>query len=171
MIDLDKLDPVFEEKANELIHACGNAGYRFKPTSAWRDPKEQGKLWRRSRTTITIKAELIKLRLMKCDFLADCIENAGPQDGLWATNAIPGNSWHQWGEALDCLAIDHNTGQIISDGQHPAYKCYYDEAVKLGMTTGYHWGDAGHVQLRVESAPDKLYSLKQINDEMQKRYG
>ena len=39
----------------------------------------------------------------KANFLASVLDGVGPQHGPHVTNALPGLSWHQWGEAVDCF--------------------------------------------------------------------
>jgi len=78
-----------------------------------------------------------------------------------STKALPGNSWHQWGEAVDCDPV-HNRG------------IYGEEARRLGLTCGDRWAglhDPRHVQLRPESSPRANGMTWPIIDaEMQKRF-
>ena len=101
--DLIYLQPKLQEQVRELLDACIARGVEMRPYCTVRDPLDQAKLWRQSRTTTTIATQIKKLRDEKAYYLADCLTNVGPQDGRHVTNAIPGLSWHQWGLAVDCF--------------------------------------------------------------------
>lgn len=75
----------------------------MRPNAGLRDPFEQAKLWRQSRSIEEILAAIDELRSVGAPFLAHCLESVGPQHGDPVTNAPPGYSWHQWGEAVDCF--------------------------------------------------------------------
>lgn len=149
----------------------------MRPNSAVRHPIEQAKLWRQSRTTQTIEAKIVELHSKGAHFLASCIENAGPQHGAEVTKVIPGFSWHQWGEALDCFWLvegeaEWSTDRLI-DGKN-GYRVYAEEAERLSLTAGGHWSsfkDWPHVQFRRESNPGAVMSLQDINDGMKQRFG
>jgi len=105
-----------------------------------------------------------------CDFLGDTLQNAGPQKGKWATNALPGYSWHNWGYAVDCFVV--KDGAFVQRGDDPLYELYASEAISLGLTAGYYFShqDSGHVQMYSEEVPEK-YTSQEINDAMKKQFG
>jgi hypothetical protein len=176
-VNLDTLVPQFKAKVLQLLDNCKTAGIIMQPNYAIRTPLEQAKLWRQSRTATIISAEVLNLRQQGADFLADCIENAGPQNGGHVTNAIPGLSWHQWGEALDCVWLvngieNWSTTQLI-DGKN-GYHVYADEAKALGLTPGGLWPtfkDWPHVQLRAANSPSEVMTTQEINSTMKQRFG
>ncbi|RQV96667.1 MAG: hypothetical protein EH224_03705 [Calditrichaeota bacterium] len=107
--DLNDLIPVFKTQVESLLKLCSDSGYPMRPFFTLRTPFEQGILWRQSRSTKEIKEKISYLKRKGAPFLAYCIESVGPQNGRHVTNAIPGLSWHQWGEAVDCFwLIDDN---------------------------------------------------------------
>lgn len=177
MIDLNTLVPEFRAKVDQLLINCKNAGYVMVPNYAIRTPLEQGGLWRQSRSTAEINLEVQTLRHNGCDYLADCIVNAGPHSGEHVTNAIPGLGWHSWGEALDCTwlvsgAEEWSTKRLVN-GKN-GYYIYATEAQKLGLTAGGLWHslqDWPHVQLRSAGSPLAVMNLKQINNTMYQRFG
>lgn len=147
-----------------LLNICQSQGYTMVPVSGYRSLEEQAKLWRQSRKTSEIKTKIKELRDNSCSFLADIIESVGPCIGPWATNSIPGYSWHNWSQAVDFEWKQE--GKINGDGDAMAYKVLADEAIKLGLTSGYYFSshkDAGHIQL-----PDKevshSYTLQEVNN-------
>lgn len=175
--DLNLLIPDFSQKAKTLLQNCLNRGIEMRPNEGLRDPFVQAKYWRQSRTKEVIQQKIIELRSEGADFLANCIESVGPQHGDPVTNSIPGLSWHQWGEALDCFWVVNGKAvwdlTTIVKGLN-GFMVYADEAKKLGLDAGLFWKslqDSPHVQLRKAANPTRLYSLKEINKKMKQRFG
>lgn len=151
IFDAETLDPKFLKLCRKLLHELGGRGILVKPVCGIRSPKEQAKLWRRSRETEHIEEMIDKLELLGAPYIAQCLRDAGPQTGSWATNSLPGESWHQWGEAMDLLVMN-DAGVVVDDGDDPQYTELGEIAKELGLTSGAFWvhKDAGHVQLRKE---------------------
>jgi peptidoglycan L-alanyl-D-glutamate endopeptidase CwlK len=175
--DLNKLTKDFKNKIVKMIDNCKTRGIDMRPYDGLRNPQSQGKLWRQSRSTEQITKKTAELKAEGADFLASCIEKAGPQSGPNVTNAIPGYSWHQWGEAVDLFWLvngeaNWSTTQLIN-GKN-GYHVMAEEAVKLGLDAGLSWTsfpDAPHIQLRADSNPGKIYTIKEINDKMKTDFG
>lgn len=162
---VNSLVPEFRERVELVLETCKAQGLIMRPFFGLRTCVDQGGLWRQSRTRAEVEAMVIALRRKGCDYLADAIINAGPRNGRWATNATPGNSWHQWGEAIDCV--------VMKDGRADwndikAYQKYRSIGQSLGLFIGPK-NDWVHLQLRPESAPGRLWDMKAINDELQRR--
>lgn len=175
--DLDDLTAEMRAQTEALLEACGARGYTMRPFFTLRTPQEQARLWRQSRTTEEINARIDDLETSGAPFLAQVIRDAGPQNGRKVTNAVPGFSWHQWGEAVDCFWLVDGRAEWSSrrkmDGQN-GYAVYADEATALGLDAGGRWRsfkDWPHVQLRSDSHPGRIYSLSEINEEMSVRFG
>ncbi|MGR9051612.1 MAG: M15 family metallopeptidase [Gammaproteobacteria bacterium] len=174
--DLNDLVPEFREKVETLIAHCNDSGYPMRQFFTLRTPFEQGKLWRQSRSSHDVQKKIAELRDSGAGFLAHCIESVGPQDGRPVTNAIPGFSWHQWGEAVDCFWLVDNQAEWSTrrqiDGKN-GYMNYADLARSMGLTAGGFWKslkDWPHVQFRKESGPGRVFSLQEIDKEMEKRF-
>ena len=133
------------------------------PVCGYRSVAEEAKLWRQSRPTAEVVGKTDELKAMGCDYLASVIESVGPCTGPWATNTIPGLSWHNWKQAVDFAWEDN--GVVNWDGDADAYKTLADEAIKLGLTPGYyfHERDAGHIQFSAKEVPE-VYTLQEVND-------
>lgn len=175
--DLNLLVPDFRPKAEAVIAACAALGVTMRPSEGLRDPFVQGKYWRQSRSSEEIKKKVAELKAKGCAFLAYCITSVGPQSGPPITKSIPGLSWHQWGEALDCFWLVNSKAvwddALLVNGKN-GYKVYAAEAKKAGLEAGAYWTnfpDTPHIQLRATSAPSKLFTLVQIDKEMKKRFG
>jgi len=146
-------------------------GHELRPFYTIRTPAEQSKLWRQSRTTEEIRRVADRLVHEGADGMARILLLVGPQSGRWATNALPGQSWHQWGEAIDCMVISEFGRAVWSSG-HPGYQVYAEEAKKQALVAGFFWKkrDAVHVQYRSESVRAS-YTWKEINETMLTRFG
>lgn len=172
MRDMALLSDSFRPTAEQLIYECKQPhGIIVRPFFTVRDVWEQARLWRQSRAWPEIEAAVAMLRTEGAPWLADVLEGVGPQYGRWATNALPGQSWHQWGEAMDCFVLED--GGAVWDGRHQSYLIYAIVARRLGLTAGYWWPkrpDAVHVQRPKENSPATLYPLSEINRVMEQRY-
>lgn len=175
--DLQPLVAEFRAKVEDLVANCRQHGGEMRPYCALRTPFEQAKLWRQSRALEEIRDKIASLKAAGADFLAHCIESVGPQNGGHVTNAPPGLSWHQWGEAVDCMWIvggqaEWSTTKKVNGVN--GYRLYAEEARKLGLSAGGLWTsfkDWPHVQLRAAGSPEKIMPLKDIDAEMRRRFG
>lgn len=170
MVTLVDLDEKFTSEYSKLLDECKFTGYEFRVYSTLRTPIEQAILWRQSRTSEQIKTKVTGLKEAGLTFIAQCIEYVGPQQGRWATDALPGFSWHNWGEAADAFLIGTNN-KAIWDSEHAGYKFLADTALQLKLTPGYYFKsrDAVHIQLR-EKSPQNYYSFEDINKIMSDRF-
>ncbi|WP_160715013.1 M15 family metallopeptidase [Chitinophaga solisilvae] len=170
---LSRLIPEFRIKASVLLMRCSQRGVVMRPTEGLRDPLIQAAYWKRSRNAEEITAEITGLRSAGAPFLAECLEQVNPQEGPHATNAIPGLSWHQWGEALDCVWMAGSRpiwDATVLINNVNGYQIYGEEAKRLGLDCGLYWSgftDAMHVQLRNISSPATIYSLQDIDRQME----
>lgn len=160
----------FEKEARRLLADLLREGVQMRAFFTQRIPWDQARLWRQSRTTQEIHLAAAMLAREGAPFLREVLLSVGPQEGRWATNALPGQSWHQWGEALDCFVLEH--GKAVWRRTHPGYLRYAELARERGMHPGYFWSrpDAVHVQWR-ERRVRSLYTWAQINAEMLSRFG
>jgi peptidoglycan LD-endopeptidase CwlK len=169
---LEGLDPAFVTALDALLADCASVGVVMHPYFGLRDPVTQAKLWRQSRLTSEIDAKRRLLVASGAPFLARCIDAAGPQSGPWATNAIPGYSWHQWGLACDCVWMRAGKGTFDSniDLANNGYRIYAARAPLHGLTNLASIGDIDHVQLPKEGSPLHRYTLEQIDKAMAEKF-
>jgi peptidoglycan L-alanyl-D-glutamate endopeptidase CwlK len=144
--DLELLTPEFGEKVQRLLSACKEDGYTLVPFYTVRDVWCQARMWRQSRSWTEIKRAITDLKAAEAHWIAEVLEGVGPQYGRWATNALPGLSWHQYGVAVDCFVLENK--RAIWKDNHPGYITYAREAIKLNLGCGYYWSrpDPVHVQ-------------------------
>lgn len=171
--DMGQLDPEFREICYRVISACKARGVDMRPFFTSRHPVEQGALWRQSRSSAEVQKKVAELQDAGAPFLAQCILDAGPQSGRWATNAIPGLSWHQWGLALDCYWLVDGAAEWNAGATHhgvQGYRVYAEEAETLGLRSLASIGDPVHIQRPKEGSPSHLL-LTEIDEEMRQRWG
>jgi len=168
--DVFALDESFAVKVSDLLEWCQKNGRPMKPFFMRRDVWQQAKFWRQSRPIEEIQKAADKLHREGAPFLAAALIDVGPQNGRWATNALPGQSWHQWGLAVDCFAVGDN-GKAIWRASFDSYEFYANRAKAIGLTPGYFWRrrDAVHVQAQSDGV-QQVYTWPEIDREMKKRY-
>lgn len=176
--DIEDLVPSFRGSVRQVLEACKAEGVIMVPFFTVRSPTEQAIIWRRSRTTDVINKKIQFLHDQKASYLAEVLRDAGKQEGKFGTNSLPGASWHQWGEAVDCYwkvdgKQDWDTEKLINGVN--GYKRYAEIAESFGLTHGFRPGHTGewdwvHIQLR-PGPVTKMYTWKEINDRMKERFG
>lgn len=174
--DLSFLSDEFKPLAENLIWQCKQNGVMMTPMETLRSPFLQATYWCQSRSEEEIQNTIKRLLENEAPFLAACLSNAERRSGPRITNALPGYSWHQWGEAMDCFWEVNGKAcwdmAMLLDGIN-GYYVYATEAKMLGLEAGYFWvniKDGVHVQLRSAGSPFDLYGLKEINDCMEYMY-
>lgn len=143
---VEGLDPRFLAQVAKVLAACARRGVEMRPYSGVRGPLEQAKLWRQGRTRQEIGATMKRLHEGGAPHLAACIGAVGPQHGKRVTGAWPGASWHNHGEAVDCLLVVN--GEAEWDAAAPGWIIYAEEARMLGLKPGRDFGDSPHIQMR-----------------------
>lgn len=176
-VSLDDLDPKFRELVEKTLGMCRDANVEMVPYFTIRTPLQQAKLWRQSRTGTQIRSKIEQLKGAGAGFLAKCIEDAGPQHGPRVTGAIPGLSWHQWGEAVDCFWKVDGKAEWSPEvgGSKNGYRIYANRGTQVGLTAGGYWQslkDWPHLQLRSDDSPaDAGLSIADIDKAMRERFG
>jgi len=175
--DLEDLKPKMLKTSKSLLSRCKKSGYVMRPYSTLRDPFQQARFWRQSRSIEEINKKIEFFSKNEALFLAHCLESVGPQYGDHVTNAAPGYSWHQWGEALDCFWLVDKKAEWSSQKKINGvngYRNYSKLAQELGLTSGGLWRDLKdwpHVQLRSATSPAKELTPSEIAAEMENDFG
>lgn len=167
---IEDLNPVFAEKVKELLENCKKRGYTLVPYVTFRGPLAQARLYTRGRSKERYAKDLASLHRQNADFIGKLLRAAGYSfDTKIVTNAYPGQSWHQYGLAVDCYVEDPITKKSIWSGK--GYEVYAEEAKKLGLTSGHYWKmrDSVHVQLPSDLKPSG--TLAAISADLQRTYG
>ncbi len=184
-MSLVKLIPEFRAKVEELIQKCGDLDVPMRVTDSLRTPAGQARIWRRTRTTAEINTAILELEAKGAPFLAFVLEEVGPQAledgetlGNHLTKVLPGNGWHQWGEAVDCAwfpaGVYEPSANKLVNGVN-GYRVYASQAEVLGLTAGGHWPtfkDWPHVQFRSADNPITTgMSWPDIDTAMKAKFG
>ena len=107
------------------------------PYEKLRSPQIQAQFWAQGRTVSEIQTEIKKLEKEKAFFLGECLENAEIKEGKIITNVLPGYSWHQWGEAVDCYWLKDDRRNwdldLRDENNQNDYEVYANEAKKLEL--------------------------------------
>ena len=171
MINL--LDKELAILLTQLLKNCCDQQVIMVPYEKLRSPQVQAQFWVQGRTVIEIQNEIQKFKNEKAFFLGKCLENAEIRKGKIITNALPGYSWHQWGEAVDCYWLKDGKLtwelDINDENNQNGYEIYAHEAQKLGLESGFYWKnliDPAHIQLQPLSSPREIYSIAEINEIM-----
>lgn len=175
-------EKLFKQKKDELIYLTNEIGQNreergFRPLFTIcsyytiRDLKSQAKLWRQSRSYNEIYILIRKMEKEGAPFISHIVDIVGKQYGRWATNCIPGQSWHNWNLAVDCF-VKNEQNKAVWSSKHDGYKIYAETAKKLELTSGFFWHtkcDAVHVQFFNGNVRER-YTWKEINDIMKERF-
>ncbi len=162
------LDPAFLDKLLGVIETLAGQGHDLRVFSGVRDPFEQARLWRQSRTTEQIRVRCSELRRQGAPRIAACIEAVGPQYGKPVTKAVPGFSWHQHGEAAD-LFLAEPDGRADWDASAEGYKALARVAREAGLKPGRDFGDPPHVQLRAHE-PHHIHEISRLDNMLSARF-
>lgn len=165
--DLADLEPEFRELVETVIEDCGDHGFELVPYSTLRTAEEQAELWRQGRSLGVIQTEIKRLARKGAPRLSQLLEDVGPQYGDKVTNALPGESWHNYGKACDCFVKED--GEAVWDKNHPGYRIYAHFATLRGLTAGFYWTefpDPPHVQASRQSNPASLMEWAEVEEKL-----
>lgn len=170
---LDLPEP-FRDKVVQLLKQCRDAGIEMQPYATLRGPGDQAKLWCQSRSENAVRMQATAMEKVGAPWLASLLKPEYCKGMARVTNALPGLSWHQWGEAVDCVVLDAKKTAIWNT-EHRGWKIYIESAASLSLNAGGFWKslpDWPHVQLRRENSPLQAgFSWPQIDAEMKLRFG
>lgn len=169
--ELYDLDSAFKDSVKVLIRDCSKKGVVMAPFFTLRTPFKQAELWRQSRSWAEIKDKIDYFKLNEAHFLAHCLESVGRQYGREVTKALPGYSWHQWGEAVDCYwslsgKAEWSEDRFLSGVN--GYRVYRETAIELGLHPGPVW-DWPHIQ-KTNGRISSIYTVQEVNDYMEDRF-
>lgn len=167
--NLSVLTPDVQEKAHQVIDICAEQNIEVIIFSSLRTIKEQAIFYRQSRTIEEILKKVKDLYNRDYAFLSYILEEVGPQKGPLVTNAAPGETWHNFGEAWDAhLKIDDKA--ILDYKKDKKIWNIYGNAIR---EVGMQWGgdqaeikDYSHAHLRKEANPLKVWTLKELVDKL-----
>ena len=164
--NLDDLIPEVAEKARRVKEICmEKAGFELLIYCTLRPLEEQARLYRQSRSFGQIKAKMDNFRDRGFSFLADIIDNVGPCSGAHVTNAGPGESWHNYGEAWDAVPLICGKAAWSYQDAKEEWDAYGEAVREVGMSWAGDWTsfrEFPHAQLQQGSNPLKLHDPEKI---------
>jgi peptidoglycan L-alanyl-D-glutamate endopeptidase CwlK len=164
---LEDLVPEVQKMAKEHILRCADAGFELLIYCTLRDAHEQARLYRQSRTKEQVQKKMDQLTAKGFPALAKILKDVGPQkSGPTVTNAGPGESFHQYNRAYDCVPVLQGKPIWGTGGKGAAL---WDKVGKLGKKCGLEW--AGEWTTFREFPHFQFTDGKDISDLMQDRFG
>jgi peptidoglycan L-alanyl-D-glutamate endopeptidase CwlK len=156
-----------QDMAKEHILRCADAGFELLIYCTLRDAHEQARLYRQSRDKAQIQKKMDQLTAKGFPALAKILKEVGPQkSGPKVTNAGPGESFHQYNRAYDCVPLLQGKPIWGTGGEGAAI---WDKVGKLGKKCGLEW--AGEWTTFREFPHFQFTGGKDISDLMQERFG
>ena len=151
---LNTLDPIVAAKLDLTVRECAEAGIEMLVYCTLRTCKEQARLYARGRTMEHIVKKAASLAYRGFGFLAQAMEDVAPVAGPIVTYAGPGESWHQFGLAADCVPMVD--GKCLWDARAHEWQVYGRIAEKNGLQWAGNWTrgrEFPHVQFAMQSNP------------------
>lgn len=134
---LEDLTPETEAMAREHVLRCAEAGIELLIYCTLRDTHEQARLYRQSRTKEQVQAKIDQLKARGFPALAQILKEVGPQKaGPKVTGAGPGESFHQYSRAYDCVPIVNGKPVWSSSGENGKL---WAKVGQLGKKAGLEW--------------------------------
>lgn len=167
---IEDLIPEMQDKANFVVGYCKNEGVDLLVYCTLRTLKEQAILFRSSDPDGgKVKSKILWLRNNGFDFLADKIEEINPQkyEG-WKTNAAPGESYHNYGEAFDAVPMLGGKPMWGYKSYQKGWDTFGKACKEINLEWGGTWSnkDMPHAQLRPiidgSSNPLKMSSPEEV---------
>lgn len=164
---LEDLVPEVQDMAKKHILLCADAGFELLIYCTLRDAHEQARLYRQSRTKEQVQKKMDQLSARGFPALAKILKEVGPQkSGPKVTNAGPGESFHQYNRAYDCVPVVQGKPIWSPNGEGAAL---WAKVGKLGKKCGLEW--AGEWTTFREFPHFQLTDGRDVEDLMQERFG
>lgn len=169
--DLNDLIDEVRERAVEVEQACKEAaGFDLLIYCTLRPLDEQARLYRQSRSRAEINLKLQKYRSRGFDYLADVLEGVGPCYGKHVTNAGPGESWHNYGQAFDAVPLIGGKAAWNYLNARSYWDAYGEAVRQVGLQWAGDWTrfrEYPHSQLNQGSNPLKLNDPDYIREQLE----
>ena len=134
---LEDLTPEIQQRAREHVLRCADAGIELLIYCTLRDTHEQARLYRQSRTREQVQAKIDQYKSRGFAALARILKDVGPQkSGPKVTGAGPGESFHQYSMAYDCVPVLNGKPVWSSSGEGGKI---WAKVGELGKKTGLEW--------------------------------
>jgi len=180
---LDGLIPSVKEKVEQVLEQTLSHGMDVLGLDTYRDPWTQARLYRQSRVRQDIENKVERLSYAGFTNLSKIIWKVGPQSGVigrHVTNAGPGESWHQFGEAWDACPM-FDSKRLLWDITEPPddtrakvmWQTYGECIRRVGLEWAGDWTtfrEYPHSQLRSVANPLHVLNPDEV-DRWAKEHG
>jgi peptidoglycan L-alanyl-D-glutamate endopeptidase CwlK len=163
---IEDLVPEVQERAREHVLRCADAKIELLIYCTLRDVFEQGRLFRQGRTAEQIKEKSAQLRGQGFPQLAKVLDEAKGDKGAKVTFAGPGESFHQYAMAYDCVPLVKGKPVWGTGGEGAAL---WQKVGALGTAAGLEW--AGEWTKFREFPHFQWTDGQAVRDLMKKRFG
>jgi len=164
---LEDLVQEAREKADRVMEVCSQVGFELLIYCTERSLEEQAKLYRQSRSWAEIKQKIRTLKDRGFGFVAEILDAVGPCTGPHVTNAGPGESWHNYGEAWDAVPLLNGKPAWNYLNARAEWDAYGECVRQVGMQWAGDWTtfrEYPHAQLRTGGNPLKQFSPDEIQE-------
>ena len=161
------LTPEVQEKVKRIVEVCNEINIDMLVYSTLRTLEEQAILYRQSRSWDAIKTKILKLNKRGFGFIGDILDGVGPCSGRHATNAGPGESWHNYAEAFDAVPLINGKAMWNYMKARSEWDAYGECIRQVGMVWGGDWinfRDYPHAQNRAGSNPLKIMNPDEVKE-------
>jgi len=157
---LTDLTPAMREKAQAFFDAAKRNGLDLLVTCTFRSLEEQARLYGQGRNLADVAFEIARCPLFGFGKIEQ-MDFAPRIKARRLTNALPGLSWHNYGEAMDCVPM--KSSKPVWDCRDELWQVYGDCAHEVGLFWAGDWKrfrflEFPHMQLRAKSNPLKVYT-------------
>jgi peptidoglycan L-alanyl-D-glutamate endopeptidase CwlK len=163
---IEDLVPEVQERAREHVLRCADAKIELLIYCTLRDVFEQGRLFRQGRTAEQIKEKSAQLRAQGFPQLAKVLDEAKGDKGGKVTFAGPGESFHQYAMAYDCVPMVKGKPVWGTGGEGAAL---WKKVGEMGKKAGLEW--AGDWTKFREFPHFQWTDGQAVRDLMKKRFG
>lgn len=163
---IEDLVPEVQEKAREHVLRCADAKIELLIYCTLRDVPEQARLFRQGRTSDQVQVKIDQLRSQGFPQLAQALKDAKGESGAKVTFAGPGESFHQYAMAYDCVPMVKGKAVWGTTGESGEI---WKKVGELGKKSGLEW--AGEWTKFREFPHFQWTGGRSVRDLMQERFG
>jgi peptidoglycan L-alanyl-D-glutamate endopeptidase CwlK len=163
---IEDLVPEVQEMAREHVLRCADAKIELLIYCTLRDAGEQARLYRQGRTPDQVQVKIDQLRSQGFPQLAQLLADAEGQTGAKVTFAGPGESFHQYAMAYDCVPMVKGKPVWSTGGESGAI---WRTVGDLGKASGLEW--AGDWTRFREFPHFQSTGGRSVRDLMNERFG
>jgi len=163
-----RIETGFRKKLEEILRELSKKGYNYELYRGYVTPQVQAILFTRSRSAKEIEEAASQIIKEGAPTVARLIREAKALPGKRETDLLPGQCWHQYGEAVKLRLIGPE-GRVIWAQGHFGYEVLARTAQSYGLASGFFWKrrDVNHLQLKDVSVRSQM-SWKEIDLKVQK---